>query len=68
MPISIATQQGRSVYVYDDENRQILLIPTGTLPHDGPKGFTSTVISVQRDGTIYTYNDQGHIIGSVIAG
>lgn len=60
MAIGSAIQRGNTVYVYDENNRQIW-VKQGTLI-----GYTSNTLSVKVGdaNTVSVYNDKGHHISS----
>ena len=51
--IALAIQKGNDVHVYDENDRPIFYI-NGELA-----GFTSSTVSIKRDGCIFVYNDKG---------
>lgn len=67
MPIGNVVQRGAFVYVYDEKNRQIATIATGSQPGDGLKGYTSTTVNVKRGAFIYTYNEKGQQLSATPA-
>jgi hypothetical protein len=67
MAIGNAVQRGTSVYVYDEKNRQIASLPSGSGPNDGLKGYTGSSVNIQRGAFIYTYNANGRQTGMVSA-
>lgn len=62
MPIAIAVQKGRFVYVHDERNRS--LFKKGGELH----GYTSASVSVKSGSWIHTYDEKGRKIGSTKAG
>jgi hypothetical protein len=67
MAIATAVKRGASVYVYDEKNRQLLVLGVGSKPEDGLTGYTSTTVSVRRGGSIYTYDEKGRQISVISA-
>ncbi len=64
MAIGSAAQRGSSVYIYDEENRQLGVVsagsgPAGSGPNDGPQGYTGSTVSVRRGNSIYIYDEKG---------
>jgi hypothetical protein len=68
MAIANAVPRGSSVYVYDEQNRQIFSIPGGTGPNNGLQGYTGSTVSVRRGSSIYVYDERGRQISSISAG
>ena len=58
MAISTAIQRGPSVYVYDENNRQ-LFSRSGEL-----HGYAGGSVSIRVGSTIYTYDDKGKQISA----
>lgn len=68
MAIVSAVPRGSSVYVYDEQGRQIFSIAGGTGPNNGLQGYTGSTVSIRRGSSIYVYDDKGRQISSVSAG
>lgn len=65
MAIGSARQRGTLVYLYDYDGRQITSIAApGRWPGDGLKSHTETTVTIQKGTLLYTYNEQGHLIGA----
>lgn len=58
MSISLAQQKGSTVYVYDDNNRQLFAI-SGDL-----QGYTSGSVTIKKGYTLYTYDERGRQISA----
>jgi len=63
MAIANAIQRGPTVYVYNEKNQQILMIPCGYAPN-GLRGYTGSNVNIQRGNMIYTFNHKGQQIGA----
>jgi hypothetical protein len=48
MAIAAAVQRGAFVYLYDKDGIPLSVVPAGTGPQEGLKGFTSETVTVQR--------------------
>ena len=59
MAIGNALQRGNFVHVYDERGRQLTMIPAGSGPQDGLKGYTAATVNVRRGGFIYTHDERG---------
>jgi hypothetical protein len=68
MAIANAVQRGTTVYVYDEQGRNIFTQFAGGGPKDGLKGYTGISVNIQRGTTIYTYNDKGQNTHTTFAG
>ena len=64
MAIGNAVQRGSFVYIYDDNNTQKAVVPAGSGPNDGLKGYTMSQVNVQRGSFIYSYGENGNHLGS----
>lgn len=58
MAIGMAQQKGNWVYVYDENNRE-LWSRTGEL-----HGYTSSTVTIKRDGWLFMYNEKNQETGS----
>ncbi len=65
MSIGSVVRRGSSVYIYDENGRQIGTI--GVAPNDTLKGYTSTTVSIQRGSMIYIYDEKGRQKGATPA-
>lgn len=68
MAIANAVPRGSSIFVYDEKNRQIFSISSGSSPRDGLQGYTGSTVSVRRGSSMYVYDEHGRQISSVSAG
>jgi hypothetical protein len=59
MAIGTAVQRGPSVYVYDENGKQLSIINAGHGPNDRLMGYTSSTVSVRRGASIYTFDERG---------
>ncbi|HJU12712.1 MAG TPA: hypothetical protein VJ728_17640, partial [Candidatus Binataceae bacterium] len=50
---------GFTIYIYDEEGRQLGIIPAGSGPNDGLKAYTGSTVSVRRGHAIYVYDERG---------
>ena len=64
MPIASAVEWGRSVYVYDEKNRQLFSKGIGHGPKDGLQGYTGGSVCIRWGNTLYIYNERGQQIGT----
>jgi len=55
MAIGNAVQRGNSVYVFNEKNLS-LFTASGEL-----MGYTSSLVNIKRENTIYSYNEKGQI-------
>lgn len=63
--IGTAVQRGEFVQVYTPEGLLVCSIPAGHPQRgDGLVGFTSSTVSVKRDGIVYVYNSSGMLMWS----
>jgi hypothetical protein len=67
LAIGNAVERGGYVYAYDEKNRQIFSVPTGSGDKDGLMGYTASRVNVRRGSYIYSYDEKGHQVGSVPA-
>lgn len=67
MAIASAVQRGSWVYAYDERGRQLAMVPAGTGPEDGLKGYTATTVSVRRGSWIYVHDERGRQVSMVPA-
>ena len=67
MTIATAVQRGTSIYLYNEYGNTIALLPCGSGPNDGLKGYTSSSVSVRLGPQIYIYNEKGNIVRVVPA-
>ncbi len=63
--IANAVQKGGSVYLYDETGQNL---PVSIFTRGGKLvGFTASTVSIQDGTLIYTYDDQGNILGTPIS-
>ena len=55
------------IYVYDERGRQLFARPSGPGANDGLHGHTGGSVSIRRGDYIYTYNENGYQISSMLA-
>lgn len=67
MAIATVVQRGSTVYVYNEQGRQVYAKPVGSGPNNGLQGYTSQTFTVRIGHTIYTYNESGRQISAVAA-
>lgn len=68
MAIGNVIQRGFTVYVYDENNKQLYTKYGGSGPNEGLKGYTSSTVNIQKGHTIYTYDAKGKQISTRYAG
>jgi hypothetical protein len=68
MNIGNAVERGPWIYIYDERGRQSAIVPGGTSPGDGLRGYTSSTVSVRRGAFIRNYDQKGRRIGTNPAG
>lgn len=67
MAVGNAVQRDVWVYIYDETGAQTAMVPAGSGPDDGLKGYTSSSVNVRRDAWIYSYDERGAQLGMVPA-
>jgi hypothetical protein len=67
MAIGNAVQRGGFVFIYDEKGRQTGSVNLGSDPKDGLKGYTSSVVNIQRSGFIHSCDEKGHIKSTIPA-
>lgn len=68
MTIGSAIQSGPFIYVYDEQGRQVAVLPAGDSPRDGLQGYTSSTVNIRRGAFIYSYDSSGQQRSIVPAG
>ena len=66
MTIANVIQKGKNVYIYNDRGVEQAILRVGSLPGSGLTGWTSSTVSIQQGVTIYTYNENGGVVGNGI--
>ena len=67
MAIATAVTRESSVYVYDEEGRQLAVVGVGSRPEDVLTGYTSTTVSMRRGESMYTSDEKGRQISVMSA-
>ncbi len=67
MAIANVVQRGTTIFVYDEKNRPLCNLFSGTGPNDGLKGYTGSSVNIRRGDTIFTYNEKGAPTGQTSA-
>jgi hypothetical protein len=68
MNIGNAVERGSWIYIYDEKGHQLAIVPGGTCPGDGLRGYTGSTVSVKRGSFIRIYDQKGRQIGTNPAG
>lgn len=65
MAIASAVEKNGNVYIYNEKDGTMAVIPAGTGPKDGLMGYTSTTVSIRRGFYVNVYNEKGGIVNSI---
>ena len=68
MAIGNVIQKNGVVYVYKENGNMGVQINVSGEPGSGLTGFTSNTFNIQQGSSVYTYNENGSVIGSHYVG
>ena len=62
MAIGSAIERGPVILVHDQSGQMLFSKATGSGPHDGLVGFTSSAVTVRTGLSVTTYGEYGQIL------